>query len=98
MGKADGSPAATAAPASKAGRNLPAAIAVGGGLGVAVILILVYVPLVWIGVVAVAMAVATWEVAKRLRDADIKVMNTKVQGFTPSFDTYMIVQNLWIRS
>ncbi|ORL03079.1 phosphatidate cytidylyltransferase [Prescottella equi] len=73
MGKADGSPAATAAPASKAGRNLPAAIAVGGGLGVAVILILVYVPLVWIGVVAVAMAVATWEVAKRLRDADINV-------------------------
>ncbi|MBM4494051.1 hypothetical protein GS436_14380 [Rhodococcus hoagii] len=37
------------------------------------ILILVYVPLVWIGVVAVAMAVATWEVAKRLRDADINV-------------------------
>ncbi|MCA1008774.1 phosphatidate cytidylyltransferase [Rhodococcus hoagii] len=73
MGKADGSPAATAAPASKAGRNLPAAIAVGGGLGVALILILAYAPLVWIGVVAVAMAVATWEVAKRLREADIHV-------------------------
>ncbi|MFM1726415.1 phosphatidate cytidylyltransferase [Rhodococcus sp. PAM 2766] len=76
MGKADGasvaSPGSAAAP-SKAGRNLPAAIAVGGGLGAALILILIYAPLVWIGVVAVAMAVATWEVAKRLREADINV-------------------------
>ncbi|MCQ4119332.1 phosphatidate cytidylyltransferase [Rhodococcus tibetensis] len=56
---------------SKAGRNLPAAIAVGAGLGVSLILILVYIPLVWIGVVSVAMAVATWEVTKRLREADI---------------------------
>ncbi|WP_137725126.1 phosphatidate cytidylyltransferase [Prescottella subtropica] len=71
MGKADGAPAAPAA--SKAGRNLPAAIAVGGGLGVALILILVFAPLVWIGVVAVAAAVATWEVATRLREADISV-------------------------
>lgn len=76
MGKADGAPVASpgsAAAPSKAGRNLPAAIAVGGGLGAALILILIYAPLVWIGVVAVAMAVATWEVAKRLREADINV-------------------------
>ncbi|PTR26504.1 phosphatidate cytidylyltransferase [Rhodococcus sp. OK519] len=76
MGKADGAPVASPGPAaapSKAGRNLPAAIAVGGGLGVALIVILIYAPLVWIGVVAVAMAVATWEVAKRLREADINV-------------------------
>ncbi|MGF7123525.1 phosphatidate cytidylyltransferase [Rhodococcus sp. TAF43] len=73
MGKADGASAATAAPASKAGRNLPAAIAVGGGIGVALILILTFAPLVWIGVVAVAMAIATWEVAKRLGEADIRV-------------------------
>lgn len=76
MGKADGAAVASPGPAatpSKAGRNLPAAIAVGGGLGAALILILVYAPLVWIGVVAVAMAVATWEVAKRLREADINV-------------------------
>lgn len=76
MGKADGAPVASPGPAaasSKAGRNLPAAIAVGGGLGAAVILILIYVPLVWVGVVAAAVAVATWEVAKRLREADISV-------------------------
>lgn len=60
-------------PKSKAGRNLPAAIAVGAALGVSLILILVYVPLVFIGVVAAAMAVATWEVAKRLREAGIRV-------------------------
>ncbi|MFZ2173940.1 MAG: phosphatidate cytidylyltransferase [Rhodococcus sp. (in: high G+C Gram-positive bacteria)] len=58
---------------SKAGRNLPAAIAVGGGLGVGVILILLYLPLAWFGVVSVAMAVATWEVTKRLRESDISV-------------------------
>lgn len=54
---------------SRAGRNLPAAIAVGATLGVALILILIYVPMVWIGVVAVAIAVASWEVSHRLRDA-----------------------------
>ncbi|GAB2651751.1 phosphatidate cytidylyltransferase [Prescottella soli] len=73
MGKADGASAATATPASKAGRNLPAAIAVGGGLGAGLILILLYAPLVLIGVIAVAMAIATWEVTKRLREADISV-------------------------
>lgn len=73
MGKADGASAVTATPASKAGRNLPAAIAVGGGLGAGLIVILLYAPLVLIGVVAVAMAIATWEVTKRLREADISV-------------------------
>jgi peptide/nickel transport system substrate-binding protein len=32
------------------------------------------------------------------RDADIKVMNTRVQGFAPSFDTYMVVQNTWLNA
>jgi phosphatidate cytidylyltransferase len=54
---------------SRAGRNLPAAIAVGAVLGFGVIAILVFVPYVWIGVVAVAMAVATHEVVRRLRAA-----------------------------
>jgi phosphatidate cytidylyltransferase len=54
---------------SRAGRNLPAAIAVGAFLGFGVIAILVFVPYVWIGVVAVAMAVATHEVVRRLRAA-----------------------------
>ncbi len=57
----------------KAGRNLPAALAVGFGLGLSLIAILLFVPEVLIGVIAVAMAVATWEVAKRLREADVLV-------------------------
>ncbi|ORM23887.1 phosphatidate cytidylyltransferase [Williamsia sp. 1135] len=71
-------PGGAAAPApkgstSRAGRDLPAAIGVGGTLGVSLILILVFVPEVWFGVVAVAIAVASWEVTKRLRDGGIKV-------------------------
>lgn len=58
---------------SRAGRDLPAAIGVGGTLGVSLILILIFVPEVWFGVVAVAIAVASWEVTKRLRDGGIKV-------------------------
>jgi phosphatidate cytidylyltransferase len=58
---------------SRAGRNLPAAIAVGAALGFGVIAILVFVPLVWIGVVAIAMAVATHEVFKRLRTAGYSI-------------------------
>ncbi|MEU6581333.1 phosphatidate cytidylyltransferase [Nocardia sp. NPDC046763] len=60
-------------PASKAGRNLPAALAVGFGLGLSLIAILLWAPKVLIGVIAVAVAVATWEVAKRLREADVLV-------------------------
>ncbi|WP_307851941.1 phosphatidate cytidylyltransferase [Williamsia sp. CHRR-6] len=60
--------AAAAPPAtSRAGRNLPAAIAVGGSLGVGVLLTLIFAPIGWIPVVAVAIAVAEWEVIKRLR-------------------------------
>jgi phosphatidate cytidylyltransferase len=53
---------------SRAGRNLPAAIAVGAFLGFGLIAVLLYVPYVWIGVVAVAIAVATHEVVSRLRE------------------------------
>jgi phosphatidate cytidylyltransferase len=53
----------------RAGRNLPAAIAVGAFLGFGVIAILVFAPLGWVPVVAVAMAVATHEVVRRLRTA-----------------------------
>ena len=55
--------------AGRAGRNLPAAIAVGAFLGFGVIAILVFAPLGWVPVVAIAMAVATHEVVKRLRTA-----------------------------
>jgi len=57
----------------RAGRNLPAAIAVGVGLGGSVIAILLFAPKVWVGVVAVAMAVATHEVVRRLRDGGYSV-------------------------
>ncbi len=54
---------------SRAGRNLPAAIAVGAALGFSVIAILLFIRYAWVGVVAVAMAVATHEVVRRLRTA-----------------------------
>ncbi len=63
----------SAAPASRAGRNLPAALAVGFGLGLSLIAILLFVPKVFIGVAAAGVGVATWEVAKRLREADVLV-------------------------
>ena len=54
---------------SRAGRNLPAAIAVGALLGGAVIVSLSIAPAwVWVALVAGAMAVATGEVVGRLRD------------------------------
>ncbi|QIS24500.1 phosphatidate cytidylyltransferase [Nocardia terpenica] len=58
---------------SRAGRNLPAALAVGFGLGLSLIAILLFAHKVLIGVVSVAIAVATWEVTKRLREADVLV-------------------------
>lgn len=57
----------------KAGRNLPAAIGVGGGLGAMLLVVLLFAPLVWIGVVAVALAIATYEVAERLREGGVLV-------------------------
>jgi phosphatidate cytidylyltransferase len=51
----------------RAGRNLPAAIAVGILLGAAVLGVLLTVRQVFIGVVALAVAVATWELAGALR-------------------------------
>ena len=56
------------AKSSRAGRNLPAAIAVSLALGGLVIATLVFAPRGWVLMVAVAMAVATHEVVRRLRD------------------------------
>lgn len=58
---------------SKAGRNLPAAIGVGVGLGALLIAVLILVPMAWYGIVTIALGIATWEVCKRLRDADYGV-------------------------
>ncbi|MGQ0842390.1 phosphatidate cytidylyltransferase [Actinokineospora sp.] len=52
---------------SRAGRNLPAAIAVGLVLGGGILLALLTVRHVFVGIVAAAVAVATWELAGALR-------------------------------
>jgi phosphatidate cytidylyltransferase len=54
---------------SRAGRNLPAAIAVGVLLGAMAIGILLFAPRWWLPVLAVAMPIATHEVVRRLREA-----------------------------
>lgn len=59
--------------ASRAGRNLPAAIAVGVALGFSLIAILLFAPLVWVPVVAAAVAVATHEVTRRLREGGFSI-------------------------
>jgi phosphatidate cytidylyltransferase len=59
--------------ASRAGRNLPAAIAVGVVLGGILIVILLFAPKLWLGVVAIAVPIATLEVARQLRTADYAV-------------------------
>jgi phosphatidate cytidylyltransferase len=62
------------APAPKAGRNLPAAIAVGVLLGAAVLVSLLTVRQIFVGIVAVAVAMGTYELAGALRrGADIRV-------------------------
>ncbi|NLG45616.1 phosphatidate cytidylyltransferase [Gordonia sp. (in: high G+C Gram-positive bacteria)] len=58
---------------SRAGRNLPAAIGVGGSLGAMIIVVLLFAPNGWYVVVSIALAIATWEVAKRLRDGGYAV-------------------------
>ena len=55
--------------ASRAGRNLPAAIAVGVLLGAMAIVILLFAPTGWLPVLAVAIPIATHEVVRRLREA-----------------------------
>ena len=55
-------------PKNGAGRNLPAAIAVGVALGALVVFAVWAGPLVWYLVVAAAVGVAMWEVLTRLRE------------------------------
>lgn len=58
---------------SKAGRNLPAAIAVSLLLGGIVIATLLFAPRGWVVILSVAMAVATYEVVKRLTEAGYSI-------------------------
>jgi len=53
---------------SRAGRDLPAAIAVGVVLGAMAIGILLFAPIWWLALVAVAIAIATHEVIRRMRE------------------------------
>lgn len=58
---------------SRAGRNLPAAIAVGVGLGGLIIVSLIFAPPAWVAIVAVAIAVATVEVTSAMRTAGVRL-------------------------
>ena len=66
-------PAAEPAKTSRAGRDLPAAIAVSLILGGTVIAILLFAPRAWVALVAGGMAVATHEVVRRLRTAGYSI-------------------------
>ncbi|AGZ53099.1 phosphatidate cytidylyltransferase [Mycobacterium kansasii] len=54
---------------SRAGRDLPAAIAVGSGIGAVLVATLLLAPRGWVAICALAMAVASHEVVRRLREA-----------------------------
>ena len=58
---------------SRAGRNLPAAIAVGVALGGGLIAILLFAPYLWLALVAAAVAIATFEVCSRLGEAGYRI-------------------------
>jgi phosphatidate cytidylyltransferase len=65
--------AATAPKTSRAGRNLPAAIAVGVTLGALIIVSLVVAKELFLGIVAVAVGVGVWELRKALAQANLHV-------------------------
>jgi phosphatidate cytidylyltransferase len=54
---------------SRAGRNLPAAIAVGAAIGFSIIAILIWDRYLWVALVAAGAAMGTYEVVRRLREA-----------------------------
>ncbi|MGB7165908.1 MAG: phosphatidate cytidylyltransferase [Mycobacterium sp.] len=54
---------------SRAGRNLPAAIAVGAAIGFSIIAILIWDRYLWVALVAAGAALGTYEVVRRLREA-----------------------------
>jgi phosphatidate cytidylyltransferase len=72
---ADATPAGDppAAPKSRAGRNLPAAIAVGLGLGAVIVASLFLWRPAFAIIVGLAVVYGTWELAQALRHADIAV-------------------------
>ena len=68
-----------AAPASRAGRNLPLAIGVGLAMGGVILLSLLTVRQTWIAIVAVSAAIGTWELFNALhRAAGIRLSRVPV--------------------
>ena len=78
----DADPATPPAPASRAGRNLPAAIASGVGLAVVVVLSLFVVKWIFVVVVIATMLVAVNEVVNAFANRDIRVARTPAYGAT----------------
>ncbi len=66
---AEGSVAVPPQKKSRAGRNLPAAIAVGATIGLTIVAILIWDRYLWVFLLAAAMPLATHEVVRRLREA-----------------------------
>jgi phosphatidate cytidylyltransferase len=64
-----GGPQQTAKKKSRAGRDLPAAIAVGLSIGAVLVATLVFAPRGWVVLCALAIFVASYEVVRRLREA-----------------------------
>ena len=58
---------------SRAGRNLPEAVAVGAGLGGAVLVTLYTEKLAFLGLVVLAAGLAVWELANALTERDVRV-------------------------
>jgi phosphatidate cytidylyltransferase len=70
-GSTDGSEP-VAAPKSRAGRNLPAAIGVGAGLGALVLITLFTSRLAFTVVIAAAVGVGTWELVRAIRPVEAR--------------------------
>ncbi len=68
-----GPPAPKSRPDARAGRNLPAAIAVGAGLGALALVTLFTVKATFLGYVAVAAGGALWELSRALQAREIKL-------------------------
>lgn len=68
-GPAAGSSSRPKKGASRAGRNLPAAILVGVAIGALLIAVLQFAPRLWVVVVAIGVAIASHELVRRLRAA-----------------------------
>lgn len=79
-------------PAKKrsAGRNLPAAIAVGVGVGVIAILCLFVQPWLFVGLACIVICIGIWELSNAFANRDIRIARTPIYlgAIASSFATY----------